>query len=188
MKIQVQLHATLRDLLPDGKGDIELTDTATVNDLLDHLKLDEEMRELVTVNGEQAEDYSRPLADGDAVSVFPPVAGGSPSAYLDEGIRLFDQGEYFLSHETLEEHWIEAPEEDRNFYQGLIHLAVAFHHLERGNARGAKLQFAKAASRLADYPENHEGVDVASIKKFLDEAPGKIDSSEELKPPSLTVE
>lgn len=185
MKIQVQLHATLRDLLPDGKGEVELPDPATVNDLLDHLKLDEEMRELVTVNGEQAEDYSVALSEGDAVSIFPPVAGGAPTPYLDEGIRLFDQGDYFLSHETLEEHWIEAPEEDRDFYQGLIHLAVGFHHLERGNTKGAKLQFSKASNRLANYPEIYDGVDVASIKSFLEFAPAKIDASEKLEPPSL---
>ncbi|MGH9195763.1 MAG: DUF309 domain-containing protein [Acidimicrobiia bacterium] len=186
MKVQVQLNATLRELLPHGKAEIELAESATVNDLLDHLKLDEEMRELVTVNGEQAEDYSAPLSDGDAVSIFPPVAGGAPSAYLDEGIRLFDRGEYFLSHETLEEHWIEAPEEDRDFYQGLIHLAVGFHHLERGNTKGAKLQFGKASKRLSNYPETYDGVDIASIKSFLEEAPRKIDASEKVEPPELS--
>ena len=31
------------------------------------------------------------------------------SPYLVEGIRLFRAGEYFLAHETLEEHWADGP-------------------------------------------------------------------------------
>ena len=42
------------------------------------------------------------------------------SPYLVEGIRLFRAGEYFLAHETLEEHWAEAPASERPFLQGLF--------------------------------------------------------------------
>lgn len=75
MKVSVKLHAVLRDLLPQGKGEVEF-DGKTVSDLLDHLKVDPEMRELITVNGTQVEDHSHVLSDGDEVEVFPAVAGG----------------------------------------------------------------------------------------------------------------
>lgn len=186
MKVSVRLHAILRDRLPGGRGDIEVPEGATVSQLLDQLGVEEELREFITVNGSQIDDLGTAgLSDGDDVQVFPAVAGGSRSPYLDEGIRLFEKGEYFLSHETLEEHWIEAPEEDRNFYQGLIHLAVGFHHLERGNRKGAKLQFQKAVRRLESYADVHEGVDLSALRAFLAKVPGRIDRGEKVEPPDL---
>ncbi len=105
--------------------------------------------------------------------------------YIDEAIRLFDEGDYFMSHETLEEHWIEAPEADRDFLQGLIHLAVGFHHHVRGNVVGTRLQFRKAAARLKSYPTSYEGVDVQAVQGFLDSASKDLDASRKLVPPNL---
>lgn len=185
MKVRVELHAVLRDLIPGGKGEVELGSGATVLDLLNQVGVDTELRELVTVNGTQIEDFSQTLQDEDTISVFPAVAGGDRSAYLDEGIRLFKEGDYFLAHETLEEYWIEAPEPERDFYQGLIHLAVGFHHLARANSIGAKAQFRKASNRLAGYSGRHEGVDVDGIRDFLEGAADKVDRGEKLEPPAL---
>lgn len=186
MKVRVRLHAVLRDLLPSGRGEVEVPDTASVKDLLDQLKVHEELRELVTVNGDQIKDFSKQLSDGDDVQVFPAVAGGAArSPYLDEGIRLFNAGEYFMCHETLEEHWIEAPQEERDFYQALIHLAVGFHHYVRDNQKGARAQFVKAMTRFSSYSDEFYGVDVAGIRSFLVDAASKLEKGERLKPPKL---
>lgn len=107
------------------------------------------------------------------------------SVHLEEGLRLFRRGEYFLAHETLEEEWIGLPDEERDFYQGLIHLAVGFLHMERGNATGAALQLRKAGSRLEGYPSPHRGVDVARLRAFLEEAPERARRGERLQPPEL---
>jgi predicted metal-dependent hydrolase len=112
-------------------------------------------------------------------------ADAAMSPYLVEGIRLFNQGDYFMSHETLEEHWVEAPEEDRDFLQGLIHLAVGFLHHGRGNAKGALLQFSKASKRLESYPDAYQGVDVAAVRQFLSEAKESVDSGRSLERPTL---
>lgn len=187
MKVTIQLHAVLRDLLPGGKGETELPDGATLTTLLDQLGIDEEMRELVTVNGEQATDLGSVLSDGDEIQVFPAVAGGGRSPYLDEGIGLFKRGEYFMAHETLEEHWIEADPEERDFYQGLIHLAVGFHHLKRGNLKGAAIQLRKARKRLERYPDELYGIDVAGLRDFLDRAPPRVENGEKVEPPEVDV-
>jgi molybdopterin converting factor small subunit len=187
LKVQVELHAVLRDLIPGGKGELDAPDGARVSELLDQLGVDPELRELVTVNGTQIEDCdAAALNEGDTVAVFPAVSGGERTPYLDEGIKLFNDGDYFLSHETLEEHWVEAEQGERDFFQGLIHLAVGFHHYERGNRAGAKSQFAKALRRLSNYPDRHQGVDLAAVRTFLQEAPARIDAGEPLTPPPIS--
>jgi uncharacterized protein len=107
------------------------------------------------------------------------------SPYLDEGIRLYKAGDYFLAHETLEEHWVEADAEDRDFLQGLIQLSVGLLHAGRGNAKGARLQFGKSASRLQRYPDVFHGVDVAAVRSFLADAPRSLERGEPLTPPAL---
>lgn len=90
-----------------------------------------------------------------------------------------------MSHETLEEHWAEAPEEERNFYQGLIHLAVGFLHHDKGNQKGAGLQFKKASRRLEGYPDEYHGIDLAGVRSFLNDAPECLENGETLIPPML---
>lgn len=107
------------------------------------------------------------------------------SAYLDEGLRLFAEGRYFLAHETLEERWIEADPQERDFLQGLIHLAVGFHHLGRGNRKGAALQLGKARSRLSAYSGVRDGLDVGALRAFLGDAAERVAAGEDVEPPAL---
>lgn len=107
------------------------------------------------------------------------------SYYIDEALRLFEAADYFMAHEVLEEHWAEAPEQDRDFLQGLIQLSVGLHHFFRGNRIGSRIQFRKASERLQDYPTIYQGVDVARAKQFLGSALEVIDTTESLVPPKL---
>ncbi len=79
---------------------------------------------------------------------------------LEQGIELIREGAYFEAHEELEDEWREAPPEERAFLQGLVHVAVAWHHAARGNRPGCERQLEKAARRLAAYRPSHRGVDV----------------------------
>src|SRR5919206_5244388 len=80
-----------------------------------------------------------------------------------EGIDLIRDGRFFDAHEALELAWRAAPEEERDFYQGLVHVAVAWYQAGRGNRVGCERQLEKAARRLGPYAPRHEGVDVASV-------------------------
>jgi predicted metal-dependent hydrolase len=111
------------------------------------------------------------------------VATRSP--YIDEGVRLFRAGDYFLAHETLEEHWVEAESSERHFLQGLIQLSVGLLHASKGNSNGALLQFKKSASNLEGYPDVHQGIDLAAIRAFLASAPAHLEAGEPLIPPTL---
>ena len=82
---------------------------------------------------------------------------------LEEGIGLMRDGRWFDAHEALEDEWRDAPEPERDFLQGLVHVTVAWHHASRGNAPGASRQLEKAARRLGPYTPAHRGVDVSSF-------------------------
>ena len=65
--------------------------------------------------------------------------------------------------EDLELVWRDAAPEERDFYQGLVHVAVAWYQAGRGNRVGCERQLEKAARRLGPYTPQHRGVDVASL-------------------------
>ena len=82
---------------------------------------------------------------------------------LEEGLELIRAGEYFDAHEELEDEWRVASEDERDFLQGLVHVAVAWLHAERGNRPGCERQLAKAARRLDRYAPELRGVDVSVV-------------------------
>jgi len=57
--------------------------------------------------------------------------------FLAEGIRQFNAWRFYDCHETLEEIWRREDTDLSDFYQGIIKVAVGFHHLLRDNYRGA---------------------------------------------------
>ena len=82
---------------------------------------------------------------------------------LAQGLELIRAGRYFDAHEELEDEWRSAPSEERDFLQGLVHVAVAWLHAERENRPGCERQLEKAARRLGPYAPEHRGVDVARV-------------------------
>jgi uncharacterized protein len=89
---------------------------------------------------------------------------------LAEGLELIRAGAYFEAHEELEDEWREAPEQERDFLQGLVHVAVAWHHAGRGNRPGCERQLEKAARRLEPYRPAHRGVDVDAVLAQVERA------------------
>ncbi|MGH7383612.1 MAG: MoaD/ThiS family protein [Candidatus Rokuibacteriota bacterium] len=79
MKVAVQLTATLRAYLPPGsRGDrvvLDVPDGTTVDQVVHSLRIPSELERLTVVNGRDAVP-DQPLAEGDVLSVFPPLAGG----------------------------------------------------------------------------------------------------------------
>ena len=82
---------------------------------------------------------------------------------LARGLELMRAGAYFEAHEELEDEWRDAPTEERDFLQGLVHVTVAWHHAGRGNRPGCERQLEKATRRLDAYLPMHRGVDVAAV-------------------------
>lgn len=82
---------------------------------------------------------------------------------FDWAVEQFNHGDFYGCHDTLESLWMEAPPELRNFYQGILQIAVACYHLGHGNRRGAMLLLGEGISRLRAYPEDFGGVGVSSL-------------------------
>ena len=93
-----------------------------------------------------------------------------PPAYL-EFIRQFDARNHWRAHEVLAELWRATAEpERRRFYQGLIQLAAAFIHAERGNMKGVQRLLTKAAENLSSVRSPYLGLDVTSLLLAIEAA------------------
>jgi hypothetical protein len=102
---------------------------------------------------------------------------------LQRGLELIRAGAYFEAHEELEDEWRDAPQGERDFLQGLVHVAVAWHHAGRGNRPGCERQLEKAARRLEPYGPAHRGVDVAVVLEDVADARARVASGALVLPP-----
>src|SRR5436190_7515016 len=104
----------------------------------------------------------------------------------EKGLELLRAGEYFAAHEALEDAWRAASAAERDFFQGLVHVAVAWYQAGRGRRVGAERQLAKAARRLAPFAPAHRGVDVAALLEQVEAAASRVaDGDLSLVPVSL---
>lgn len=95
---------------------------------------------------------STPLAD-------PP---GIPETFW-RGLEEFNARQFYTCHDTLEAIWHEAINPLRQFYQGILQLAVAFYHLGNRNWRGCVILLSTGIERLEYFVPEYLGVDVESL-------------------------
>ena len=86
------------------------------------------------------------------------------------------RGEYFEAHEELELAWRAAEPAERDFYQGLVHVTVAWYQAGRGNRNGCERQLQKAQRRLAPYAPRHRGVDLAEVLRQVQTAAAAVEA------------
>ena len=95
---------------------------------------------------------------------------GIASDALELGLDLARQGEYFAAHEALEDAWRASEPAEKDFFQGLVHVVVAWYQAGRGNRVGFERQLEKAARRLGPFAPEHRGVDVAVLLRQVESA------------------
>jgi uncharacterized protein len=83
---------------------------------------------------------------------------------------------------VLENVWRAAEPAERDFFQGLVHVAVAWYQAGRGNPVGCERQLEKAARRLGPYAPAHRGLDVSATLESVETARGRFP---DLPPPVL---
>ncbi len=84
-------------------------------------------------------------------------------AAYKRGLEAIRAGRYFEAHEELEDAWRAAPAEERDFFQGLVHVAVAWYQAGRGKPVATASQLDKATRRLSPFAPEHRGVDVKDV-------------------------
>jgi predicted metal-dependent hydrolase len=85
-----------------------------------------------------------------------------PQAFW-QGVEEFNQEEFYACHDTLEALWMEAPEPEKRFYQGVLQVAVAFYHLGNFNWRGAVILLGEGIRKLSDYQPVYHDIDVSNL-------------------------
>ena len=89
---------------------------------------------------------------------------------LRPGITLFNLYDFFAAHEAFEDVWGEAPRpsELRQHLQGLVQVAVAFHHQSTGNRDGARSVLNRALSNLRGGEESFPDLDLKGLVMQLE--------------------
>jgi predicted metal-dependent hydrolase len=107
-------------------------------------------------------------------------------AAFKRGLEAIRAERYFVAHEYLEEAWRAAAPEERDYFQGLVHVAVAWYQAGRGRPVATGRQLEKAARRLAPFAPAHRGVDVAHVLGQVEAARARVAAgSLDLEPPQL---
>jgi predicted metal-dependent hydrolase len=80
-----------------------------------------------------------------------------------QGIEQFNQEEFYDCHDTLEAIWMDAIATEKNFYQGILQIAVACYHLGNYNWRGAVTLLGEGVRRLSYFQPSYANIDVSTL-------------------------
>ena len=106
----------------------------------------------------------------------------NPPAGLLEGIRLFNEGEYYECHEAIEHEWHAETRPIRRLYQGILQIGVGLLHAQRGNHSGALLLLADGIDKTSEFAPVCLGIDTGRLAA---ESQAALDRLRELGPERL---
>ena len=87
--------------------------------------------------------------------------------HVCEGLRLFNKGMYFESHEALEIAWRAENGPIRDLYRGILQVAVGYLHVTRKNRSGALKMFERSQKWLSAWPDVTLGIHVGQLREEL---------------------
>ncbi|HXR17341.1 MAG TPA: DUF309 domain-containing protein [Terriglobales bacterium] len=102
-----------------------------------------------------------------------------------QGISLFNHAKFFDAHEALEDIWREAPLENKKFVQGMVQIAVAFHHYSTGNRVGMRSVLERAIRNLGEPSGSFGQIQLAALLQSLGQWREALDSNSPL--PALPI-
>jgi predicted metal-dependent hydrolase len=121
---------------------------------------------------------------------MPAADPSTVTASYKRGLALARSGAFFEAHEAFEEAWRACAADERDFFQGLVHVVVSAYQETRGRPVARERQRVKALNRLAGYAPAHRGLDVSHLVAALQraEADPREDLVERDPQPPVTVE
>jgi predicted metal-dependent hydrolase len=84
-----------------------------------------------------------------------------------KGLEAFNSAHFYDAHEHWEEVWLETPNPDKIFLQGLIQVAAAFHHYSRANLLGTRNLLRAGLLKLDCFPEDHGGLEIEALREAV---------------------
>jgi predicted metal-dependent hydrolase len=84
-----------------------------------------------------------------------------------KGLEAFNSAHFYDAHEHWEEVWLETPNPDKMFLQGLIQVAAAFHHYSRANLLGTRNLLQAGLMKLDRFPEVHGGLEIEALREAV---------------------
>jgi predicted metal-dependent hydrolase len=78
---------------------------------------------------------------------------------------LFNQGEFHAAHELLEKAWMEVPSPERDLYQGLLQIGLAYYQISRNNYRGALKMFRRGYRNMDPLGSQMLGIDLDRLRQ-----------------------
>jgi len=99
-----------------------------------------------------------------------PSAAHDPEAVLAadqrlrESVDLFNAAAWYPCHDGFEALWHETDGPMRAVLQGILQIAVAHIHLERGNLHGATVLIGEGLGRLSDAGDRALGLDLGLLR------------------------
>jgi hypothetical protein len=106
---------------------------------------------------------ARAVAAAAVIRAGAPPPAGSVAGAVERAAVLWDRQLFFEVHEVLEDVWQRTAGAERQALQGVIQIAVAFHHLAHGNVRGARKLLEEGRARLAATPGALPSLDAAAL-------------------------
>ncbi len=91
------------------------------------------------------------------------VCDAAPPPGVLEGIRLFNEGEYYECHEVIEHEWHAETRPIRRLYQGILQIGVGFLHVKRGNHTGALLLLNDGIEKTSEFGPSCLGIDTGRL-------------------------
>ena len=93
---------------------------------------------------------------------------GAPHPAAIKGMRLFNDGEYWLAHEALEEAWKEEDGAVRELYRAILQTAVVYLHITRDNYNGAIKVYGRVQKWIQPWPEECRGIQIGQLRRDLE--------------------
>ena len=89
---------------------------------------------------------------------------------FNRGLGLFNRAHFFDAHEVLEDVWRALPRDRplRRHLQGMVQLAVAFHHQSKGNRVGARSVLARAVRNINGADSSFPDLDLDRLRAELE--------------------
>jgi len=80
-----------------------------------------------------------------------------------KGIDLFNLGEFYKAHDPLELAWMDTSPPERDLYQGILQIGLAYFQISQGNYRGTIKMFIRGQRNLEPLGKTLLGVDITKL-------------------------